>query len=131
MADLGNNDLWYSIFQGGGTAPPPNPPGTITRINLLFTPLFISPHIKIFVNSPSAKVSWRFGGYFYFYLGGIFSNNPAFVNRKGCLLNEWSLFYYPQLEPTQTTNSGSWYIRYESPYWFSDVDIQVWQYYDG
>ena len=131
MADLANNDYWYLVFEGGGTPPDPNPPGTLTRINLLFTPLFTRPYIKLFVNSPSARISWRFGGYFYLYVGGIFSENPIYANRKGCLLNEWTLFYYPMLDSTQSQSASSWHIRYEAPYWFKDVDIQVYQYYDG
>lgn len=130
MADLANNQLWYSIFSGGGTPPAPNPPGTVTRIDLRFTPLFTRPYIKVFVQSSTAKPSWRFGGYFYLYVGGIFSPQPIFATRRVVLLNQWSLFYYPMLDSTQSQSASSWHIRYESPYWFSEVDIEVFQYYD-
>jgi hypothetical protein len=41
------------------------------------------------------------------------------------------LLDFPMLDSTENQTASSWHVRYESPYWFKEVDISVYQYYDG
>jgi hypothetical protein len=131
MPDLANNNAWNLIFEGGAAQLSPVHLLTREKINLIFTPLFTRPYIKAFVSSDLAKPTWRWGGYFYLYAGTIFSSQPLLASIKSCFLNQWNLLDFPMLDSTENQTASSWHVRYESPYWFKEVDISVYQYYDG
>lgn len=130
--DLSNNESWFFLFSASGTRPGINPVYG-TPIVFRVTPLFARPYLKILVSKPFAKPSWRFGGNLILYAGGIVSSesNVVIIERKPCWLNQWTSCYFPLLDSRESVSSTNWHVRYESPKWFEEASIEIYQYYDG
>jgi hypothetical protein len=130
--DLSNNESWFFLFTGSGNRPS-TPPVYGTQIVFRVTPLFARPYLKILVTTQSAKPTWKFGGHLILYAGGIVSDesNVLLIDRKACWLNQWTSCYFPLLDSREFEVSTNWHVRYQSPKWFPEVNIEIYQYYDG
>ena len=102
---------------------------TDNKILPIYIPIpLLSAYFKVFVpppNDPKA-VNWFRGGWFKLYSGNasVFGGSPgsAAINFYSVLLGEWKILHFPLI------NSRQFFLEYQCPYWFSSVDVYVYQY---
>ncbi len=127
--DFGNRLNWDILSRTSRTQQPlPSRPGHYLRIPNLSLPC-VSSTLMIGIQSATADPFWKTGGWASMNLLAIPSTTTEFAavvedvaSSFRCKLGKLNLVRFPDL------NLYPYLLIFETPHWFEDVYIEVWQY---
>lgn len=122
MPDLSNDAQWYPVFEGSTSVN-----GRPTRENKIppipLTIPFVNRYFRCYVQTSNLK--WYYGGRVILYIGSINTPAPIYATNRKLILKKWTLLDFPLIEGA---NSSQFYLVYEPPWWFADVNLAIYQY---
>lgn len=123
MPDLSNDDLWYPVYEGSLTLT--GEPSKINKISAISFPIpFISKYFRCYVET--SNINYYYGGIIILNVGSISASSPIYATSRKLVLRKWRLLDFPLIE--QGGVNSQFHLNYQSPWWFTDVNLAVYQY---